>query len=648
MIVAEELDADWDQVRVRMAPVVDEYNDPVTGYYGTDTSNSIKNLYQPLRTAGAAGREMLLSAAARKWNVELGECQASRSRVYHRPSGRSFSYGELCEDARHLPVPKNPRLKHKDEFEIMRTPLLRVDIPAKVSGRAQFGTDTFVPDMLYSAIARPPAWGAQVVSYDKRAAQKIRGVRQVVELASGIAVCADTLDASWEAREALDVQWNDGIQPDLTSESLQTLFEQSLDKKGVSAREDGDVRGALMQAHRKIQAEYFLPYLSHFAMEPMNCVAHVGPDRCDVWAPTQAQSVALKKTAKITGLKPEQIHIHTPYVGGGFGRRAQLGFLEEAVELSKATGRPIKAIWKREEDMQYGYYRPGNSCRVEGAIDKGGRLTAWSHRVAVPSVLAALLEDYPQVEASAVDHSAVSGIEDLQYEVANVSVEYVRVETPIPVYAWRSVGNSHNGFTVESFMDELAHAATEDPLEFRLRHLKHSPRAHRVLQVAAEKAGWGKPLARAQARGIASWAANGSYLTQVAEVSVEEKTGKIKVHRVVCAVDCGPFVNPDTVASQIEGAITMGLSAALIERVEFAGGGARSANLLDYPLLRMSEAPDIEVHIVDSEGKIGGIGEPGLPPIAPAVANAVFAAAGARIRRLPMTAETVLEAIRKS
>jgi isoquinoline 1-oxidoreductase beta subunit len=647
MILAEELSTDWSRVQVQMPPVIKKYADPVTGYHGTDSSNSIQNLYQPLRLAGAAGREMLLGAASSRWKVDVGECQASRSRVYHRASGRSFSYGELCEEARSLPVPKEPRLKDKEEFEIMRTPLIRLDIPAKVSGQARFGTDTFVPNMLYGAVARPPAWGAQAVSYNQGAAQEIAGVQEVVELASGIAVCADTLETAWEAREALDVQWNEGIQPSLTSESLQNLLEQSLDRKGVSAREDGDVRGALIKAHRKIQAEYFLPFLSHFTMEPMNCVVKVGPDRCDVWAPTQAQSVALLKTAKITGLKPDQVHIHTPYVGGGFGRRAQLGFLEEAVELSKTTGRPVKVIWKREEDMQYGYYRPGNSCRIEGAIDERGRLTAWSHRVATPSVLASLLEDYPQAGGAAeVDHAAVSGLEDLQYEVPNLSVEYVKVETPVPVYPWRSVGNSHNGFTVESFMDELAHAARQDPLEFRLHHLKHNPRAHRVLQVAAQKAGWGKPLAHAQAQGIASYAANGSYLTQVAEVSVDERTGKIKVHRVVCAVDCGPFVNPDTVASQIEGAITMGLSAALKEQVEFGNGGATSANLLDYTLLRMSEAPDVEVHIVDSEGEIGGIGEPGLPLIAPAVANAVFAAVGARIRRLPMTAERVLEAIR--
>jgi isoquinoline 1-oxidoreductase beta subunit len=374
-------------------------------------------------------------------------------------------------------------------------------------------------------------------------------------------------------------------------------------------------------------------------MEPMNCAAHVRADGCDVWVGTQGQTQALKKTAQITGLDSEQIQIHTTYLGGGFGRRVKTDFLEEAVELSKASGKPVKVIWKREEDIQYDAYRPGNSHRITGALNEQGRLIAWSHKVAAPSIIATLAPQAPPV-----DGPAVTGITGLQYEIPNVSVEYVRVKTPIPVHFWRSVGDSHNGFSVESFMDEMAHAAGKDPLEFRMQHLKHNPRAYRTLDLVAEKAGWGKPLPADRAQGIASYPSHGSYISQIAEVSVNDKTGQIRVHRVICAVDCGPIINRDNLVAQVEGALTMGLSAALKEKVEFSGGGVQSANFDDYQLLRMSEAPDVEVHILESDGPIGGMGETGLPPVAPVVANAVFAATGTRIRRLPMTPATFLEA----
>ncbi|MEE9261843.1 MAG: molybdopterin cofactor-binding domain-containing protein, partial [Dehalococcoidia bacterium] len=444
----------------------------------------------------------------------------------------------------------------------------------------------------------------------------------------------------WKGREALGVNWGQGTFPTQSTETVDRDLVTSLEKEGVTAHEDGDVQSTLEQAHQQVQAEYHLPYLSHAPMEPMNCTAHVQADRCDVWVSTQGQSRVLDAAVSITGLNPEQVHVHTPYLGCGLGRRARTDFSDEAVRISKATGDPIKVIWTREEDIQYDLYRPANSTRITAALDAQGQVTAWSHKV--------VAAQFSMRPGSQFDGQAVSGLTRLQYKVPNVSVKWVELHNSIPCTFWRSVGSSHNGFTVESFMDELAHAAGKDPLEFRLQHLKENKRLHGVLELVAEKAGWGKPLVGAEGRGIAGYYSYRSYVAQVAEVSVDRNTGRVKVHRVVCAIDCGPHVNPDTIHAQMMGAITMGLSAAFKEKVHFANGGVKSANFFDYNLLRMSESFDVEVHIVDSDDTIGGVGEPGLPPAAPAVANAIFAASGARVRHLPMTPETVLEALRRS
>jgi isoquinoline 1-oxidoreductase beta subunit len=642
MIVAEELEVDWNLVQTEQSPVRPEFYDPPrkSGMV-TAGSGSIRGMYEHLRKAGAAGREMLVQAAAKKWSVAASECEAIQSQVHHRSSGRSLSYGELVEEASQLPVPEEPRLKEKSEFRLLRTSVQRLDLPDKINGKAKFGIDTFIPGMVYGAIARPPAYGAKMRSYDEAAAKSVPGVHEVVEIDRGIAVCADTLDAAWKGRKALNTQWGQGVRPDLNTENMEQELTSLLDTPGVSARQDGDVTAALEQADKRLEVEYFLPYLSHANMEPMNCTVDVGEDRCDIWSPTQAQTRVLEAVQEITGLETDQIHVHPTYLGCGLGRRAQTDYDREATQMSKAVGRPVKLIWSREEDVQYGLFRPANSHRIAGALDAQGRVTAWSHKVAAGSFFT--FPNNPDI-----DVAAVSGLRDLQYQVPNVSVDYMKPDLPIPVTFWRSVGNSHNGFTVEGFMDELAHAAGQDPVEFRLQHLEHAPRTRRVLELAAEKAAWGQPLQGAQARGVAVFAAFGSYVAQVAEVSVDEKTGKVKVHRIVCALDCGPYVNSDTVAAQVMGAVTMGLSATFKEQIEFADGGVQSANFFDYNLLRMSEAVDVETHIVDSDDSIGGVGEPGLPPTAPAVANGVFAATGARIRRLPMTPERVLEALKKS
>jgi len=643
MIVADELEADWKQVRFEPAPAGDPYKDPLMGMQLTGGSTSVRHMFEPLRKAGAAAREMLRIAAAQTWGVPEGECEVYQGAVRHVKSGRSLSYGQLCEKASKLPIPQHPPLKKEGQFRFIGTPLPRLDVVEKVNGSAVFGIDIYLPAMAYASIARPPAYGAKPTAYDQEAAGKVAGVFKVTPIDRGIAVCANTLESARKGKDALRVKWGPGFQPDMENETLEKTFNEHLGKPGVTARSQGNIAKALSEAARKVQATYFLPYLAHTTMEPMDCTAHVQKDRCDVGVPTQSQTGVLMTAQRVTGLKPEQIHVHTTYLGGGFGRRSEVDMVEEALQTSKATGKPIKVIWTREEDIQNDFYRPGNCCRIEGAINEKGDLTAWSHKVVAPSIFARV---FPQRVKDGVDPAAVEGIANMAYEIPNLQVEYVRMDTPIPVGFWRSVGSSHNAFTVESFMDELALAAGKDPVEFRLNLLKNHPRIRRVVEFAADKAGWEKSLKKGDGRGFAYHFAFGSYVAQVAEVSIQEKEGAIKVHRVVCAVDCGPVLNPAIITAQIRGAIIMGLSAALRERVEFAKGRVASTNFDNYELLRMNEIPEIEVHIVPSKEEMGGIGEPGLPPIAPAVANAVFKASGIRVRRLPMQ-PMVLEALKK-
>jgi len=638
MILADELEADWKLVKVKGAPVRDEYKDPVFGMQLTGGSTSIRHMFEPLRMAGAAAREMLVSAAAETWGVPARECDARQGWVRHRKSKRRLSYGELCEKASGLPIPEKPALKKETQFKLIRTRMLRLDLQDKIDGKATFGIDIFLPDMLYAAISRPPAYGAKPISYETEAALKVPGVQHVVPIDSGIAVCAKTIDAAWKGRMALNPNWDQGTHPDLNSETLEKNFLEHLNQPGLSAKREGDIDSALGKATKKLEATYILPYLYHATLEPMNCTAHVRQDRCELWVPTQYQSGALMSAEKITGLKPEKIHIHTTYLGGGFGRRAELDVVEEALQISKATGKPIKLIWTREEDVKNDFYRPGNCCRIEAGLDQRGRIVAWSHKVVVPSIFARF---FPQMVKDGIDPAAVEGISDIAYEIPNLNAQYVRIDTPIPVGFWRSVGHSHNAFTVESFMDELAHLAKRDPYEFRMSHLRKNPRARLVLKVAAERAGWGKRLKRGRGRGIAYHPSFGSHVAHVVEVSVDKKEGKIRVHKVVSALDCGPVVNLNTVKAQMEGATLFGLSAALMEKVEFSDGGVTTDNFYNYELIRMSDVPEIEVNVLRSRAKLGGVGEPGVPPIAPAVSNAVFHASGIRVRSLPMTPETI-------
>ncbi len=642
MIVAEELEADWKRVRVRQAPAAEEFKDPFMKMQ--ITGGSIRNRWDLLRKAGAAAREMLIEAAAMIWGVSANESMAADSMVRHKKSGKSMTYGQLSAKAAELPVPQDPPLKKARQYKIIGTPRPRFDIPDKVKGTAKFGIDITMPDMCIAVVAHPPGYGMKAVSYDEAAAKKEEGVLAIQPLESGVAVCAKTLDAALDGRDALNIKWTKGSHPDLDDKAVETLFYEAIKKPGAVARNDGDVNPAFGQAAKQHEATYFLPYLAHATMEPMNCTAHISKDRCQIWAPTQFQTAVQGAGSKISGLPPEKVDVFTTYCGGGFGRRAETPVVVEALQLSEAVGKPVKVIWTREDDFQNDFYRPGIICRVKGGLDPKGRLTAWSHKVVSSSIMSRV---FPQFIKDGVDSTAVSGIKDMDYAIPNTYAEYVMLETPIPVGFWRSVGNSSNPFTVESFIDEMAHLGRNDPVEFRLGMLKKNPRGQRVVELLAEKSGWGKPIKKGQGRGMALRTSFGSTAGHVAEVSVEKSSGRITVHRIVCVLDCGPAVYPDAIRAQMEGGAIFALSAALKERVRFSKGGVSTSNYDDYPILTMSETPEIEVHIVKSDDKIGGVGEPGVPPVAPAVGNAIFDAIGARIRRLPMTPTNVLKAIKR-
>jgi isoquinoline 1-oxidoreductase beta subunit len=643
MIIADELEADWKQVRYVSAPAADEYKDPVWGMQSTGGSTSVRHMHDALRKAGAAAREMLIIAGSEALKAPLRECAAVNGVVRNMKTGKGLSYGKLVFEASRLPVPQNPTLKKEGQFKYIGKAMPRLDVPEKSTGKAMFGIDTFAPGMLYAALARPTQYGAEPASFDKAAAEQIKGVKAVVSIPRGIAVVADTLDAAWKGRNLLNVQWRNAKAPGLDTASLEKEMMAKISEQGLIAKTQGDAKAALGAASKKVEAAYLLPYLSHATMEPMNCTASVTAEQCDIWAPTQNQGGIKGMAVKVTGLKPEQVFVHTTYLGGGFGRRFETDFAEEAVTIAKITGKPVKVIWTREEDIQNDFYRPANYTKIEAGLDDKGKVTAWSHKIVCQSIFARV---FPSMMKNGIDNAAVEGVTDLEYEVPNLLAEYVRIDLPVPVGFWRSVGASHNGFVIESFVDELASAAKKDPLEFRLGLLQKHPRPKRVLETAAQKAGWGKPPKKGQALGIAYHLSFGTYVAHVAEVSVDKATGRIKVHKVTCAVDCGSVINSDTVAAQMESGIIMGLSAALKEKMEFAGGGVKTTNFGDYDLLRMSETPEIEVHIVTGRDPLGGIGEPGVPPIAPAVANAVFAATGVRIRSLPMTPAAVLAAMK--
>jgi len=631
MLLAEELECDWKQVKVEMAPANKAYHNPIFGRQATGGSATIRGFYMPLRQAGAIGRELLVRAAAQTWKVQETECHAENSTVFHKASNRRMRYGELVTRAATLPAPGEAFLKDPNEFRLIGKPTARLDTPQKVNGSAIFGNDVRIAGMLTAVVARCPVFGGKMKSFDASKAKVIKGVRAVLAIHSGVAVVADNFWIAQRGREALVVEWDEGPNSALSSDQLRTRFEELLKKKGAVARDDGDFTKAERAAIRKVEAVYEVPYLAHACMEPMNCTVRLTPRGCEIWVPTQNQSRAQSVASRITGLPPEKISVHTTFLGGGFGRRGEQDFLAEAVELALRTQAPIKVMWSREDDIQHDFYRPATFNRLSAVLDANGQLTGWRHQMVGPSIMERV---FPDSLKGGIDRTSVEGAANLPYAIPNQLVTWLKEAGPLPVGFWRSVGSSQNAFVTECFLDEVAKATGKDPFEFRRALLALHPRHLGVLELAAQKAGWGTPLPAGRARGIAVAESFGSYCAQVAEVSLER--GQVRVHRVVCAIDCGTVINPDTVTAQMESGIVYGLTAALKGEITIKNGRVEQSNFHDHPLLRIDEMPVVDVHIVKSIESPGGVGEPGTPPIAPAVANAVFAITGKPVRRLPI------------
>jgi isoquinoline 1-oxidoreductase subunit beta len=632
MLLAEELEGDWSKIKIEFAPADKAYINPMFGMQGTGGSTSVRAAYTPLRKAGAAAREMLVTAAAKTWGVDKTECHAEKGAVIHASSKRRLTYGKLTARAATLPVPDGVPLKEPKDWKILGTRVPRLDTPAKVNGSAGFGIDVKVPGLLVAVVARSPVFGGMLKSFDATKAKAVPGVRHVVPVSSGVAVVADGYWPARKGRDALELTWEEVPTASVSSLTISQLFAQRAEQAGAVARHEGDAQGALPGAASQVDAVYELPFLAHATMEPMNCTAHVRADGVDIWAPTQFQTGAQGVGAGIGGVPSEKVMVHTTYLGGGFGRRFELDFIREALEASKATGAPVKVIWSREDDIQNSLYRPASYHRLQAGLDAGGQPVAWTHRIVAPSIMARI---FPDTVKNGLDEEAVEGGMGMPYTVPNVHVDYVLTDTGIPVGFWRSVNNSFNAFAVETFIDELAYAAKKDPYEYRRDLLGKAPRHLGVLNLAARMSDWGSPLPAGRARGIAVYKSFESYVSQVAEVSID-KDGVVHVHRVVCAVDCGPVVNPGIVEAQMQSGIVFGLTAALWGEITIDKGHVQQSNFHDYRMLRMGEMPVVEVHIVPSTESQGGVGEPATPPIAPAVCNAIFALNGKRIRKLPI------------
>jgi len=635
MLLAEELEVGLDQVRLEHAPPDDKlYANPLFGDQETGASTSVRVFYEPLRRAGATARTMLVAAAAATWNVDPASCRAQRGVVTHSPTGRRLTYGALADKAARLPVPTQVTLKDPKDFKLIGTPAKRLDTPAKVNGTAQFGIDVRLPGMKIATVAASPVLGGKVASLDDSKAKAVKGVRQIVRLDDLVAVVADNMWAAKQGLLALAIRWDDGPNGTVSTADVVQGLAAATQTPGVVARKEGDAAAAIAGAPTKMEAVYQVPFLAHAAMEPINCTVHVRPDRCEVWTGSQVLTRAQATAAKVTGLPLEKVVVHNHLLGGGFGRRLEHDYATQAVRIAKQVDGPVKVIWTREEDIRHDVYRPYYYDRIAAGVDARGQPIAWMHRLAGPAILARYL---PAAFKDGIDPDGLDGAVHLLYDIPAIQVEFVRHEEPVVNTGfWRGVGVTHNTFVIESFIDELAAAAKQDPVAYRRGLLGKSPRARAVLDLAAQAAGWGQPLPAGRGRGVSLlYSGWGSYLAQVAEVAVS-KSGEVRVHRIVCAVDCGTVVNPDTVKAQVEGGIVFGISGALWGEVTLENGRVQQSNFNDVRVLRINETPAIEVHLVRNGEPPGGIGEPGTAVTAPAVANAVFAATGKRIRTLPL------------
>jgi isoquinoline 1-oxidoreductase beta subunit len=632
MLLAEELEVGLDQVRLEHAPANDAlYANPILHIQTTGASTTTRAFWMPLRQAGAVARTLLIAAAAKRWGIDPALCRARRGVV--SAGARRLGYGELVDAAAALPVPDSVALKDPTDFVLIGTPAKRLDTPDKVNGRAAYGIDTRQPDMKVAAIAISPVFGGKPRSVNEDAARAVNGVRQVVRIDEAVAVVADHMWAAKKGLEAAAIQWDDGPNAKVDSADILRQLEQASRQAGVVARNDGDVGSALAGAAHRVDAIYRLPFLSHAAMEPMNCTVHVRKDGCDIWVGTQAPTLTQAAAAELTGLPKEAVKVHNHLIGGGFGRRLDIDGNILAIKIAQQVDGPVKVVWSREEDIQHDMYRPAYYDRLSAGLDASGRLVAWTHRVSGSAVYARY---QPQLFKGGLDLDAVEGAAEPPYAIPNIHVDYVRVEPPgIPTGLWRGVGPVHNVFVVESFMDELAHAAGKDPVAYRKSLLSHNPRALAVLTLAAEKSGWGQPLPAGHGRGVSVQNAFGSYLAQVAEVEVAAD-GSVKVHRIVCAVDCGHVVNPDTIAAQMEGGTLFGLTAALYGAITLKDGRVEQSNFDSYRPMRIDEAPVVETHLIRSSELPGGIGEAPTAAVSAAVTNAIFAATAKRVRSLPI------------
>ena len=640
-IVAEELDADWAQIRVESAlsdPKV--YNNLHWGpYQGTGGSSGIANSYEQLRQAGAGARALLVAAASNYWGVPPSEIVVDRGVLRHDATGQETSFGEMADAAAKLEPPAEVVLKDPADFKLIGKDVPRVDSREKTRGQAQFTIDVTLPGMLTAVIARPPRFGGKAASVDAEAAKAVKGVTNVVEIPRGVAVLAKGFWAAKTGRDALEITWDDSAAERRGSAEMMAAYKQIAGKPGDVARQDGDVDAAMASAAQVLEAAYEFPFLAHAPMEPLDCVVQLGPDSCEIWTGSQVQTVDHMTAAGIAGLEPEQVKLHTMLAGGSFGRRAtpDADMVSEAVSIAKAIdGRaPVKVVWTREDDIQGGRYRPMYYHTLRAGLDADGKLVGWQHRIVGQSIIKGTPFEGGLVK-NGIDQTSVEGANTLPYEVPNILVDVHTTDVTVPVLWWRAVGSTHTAYSTEAFIDELAEAAGKDALEFRRDLLQQHPRHLAVMELAAEKTGWGSPLPQGRGRGIAVHESFDSFVAEVAEVSIRDD-GRVKVERVVCAVDCGVPVNPDVIRAQMEGGIGYGLSAILQEAVTLDGGLVEQSNFHDYVPLRIDEMPNVEVHIVPSTAAPTGVGEPGLPPLGPAVANAIFDATGQRIRSLPLS-----------
>ncbi|MGD8572364.1 MAG: molybdopterin-dependent oxidoreductase [Gammaproteobacteria bacterium] len=614
MLVAEELDIELSQVRTRFAPAATPYRNPLFDEQTTGGSTSIRGEWKPLRLAGARARQRLMKAAASRWGVSVDECRTSKGFVHHVATQRRIDYGELAPEAAKIRAKDAVPLKQPDEFQLLGRPQPRLEIPAMVTGNTIYGADVNVPGMMYASIERQPCADAALQSVDASQAKAVEGVIDVVTIHSGVAVLARSNWAAIQGRHQLEVKWQQPDLPDANNETYHAQLKDAVVHRGDVVNKQGNAARALQDSEDILERNYDTSFLAHATLEPMNCTAHITEGRCKVWVGTQSQEGARDMAARVSGVSKNHVDIYSLFLGGGFGRRLEADVVADAVALAKQTGKPVQVLWSRADDVQHDFYRPAHVTALKASLNAEGRPDAWWQRSAG--------------SAMALD------MMNIPYKIPNFTEEQVILEPPLPVGAWRSVAAGQCAFVSESFIDELADAAGKDPLEYRFQLLDHEPRAQTVLRAAADKAGWGKSLPGGYGQGIALYFSFGSWVAQIAEVSVDEN--KLCIHRIVSVVDCGQVVNPAGVHAQIEGGIAMGLSAALIERVLFNNGKVTQSNLEDYPILKFTQLPTIESHIITSQEPPGGVGEPGLPPAAPAVANAIFAATGKRLRSLPM------------